>query len=498
MEQLALPELRGLVRYSDVERAAILAPCLRISAPSARLEACAAALTARLVADGYVNSRAYVDRSQPNALFIVEGILSEIRVNGQDTRLVERTRQQLASLQGQVLYLPSLERKLQELRLLRGVASVRGNLSRLGGDPANAAFSVTVEAAPSPWQGAFSLRNDGSNESGQARLLGALLKPDLLLDGDTLLLNGELDGTSDGEFGGLISSISYTLPLSESVSFTGALGYSRRNFIELPAPFDDLATRQYQFYGQFDWVLHNSLHQRWSLSAGLSYNRNATFFDGVPLNSGIDSADRLQAGFLQIGLNGSGRSGNLVWNANTSLLQGIAAFTPTNQLEELALVDQRPGEARALSGFLAASWTIAPSWQLNASTAGQISFSPLTSPMRFTVGSDAGLRGLPSQLISGDDGWLGSAEVAWTFWRNRRHTLQLVPFYGIGWVRTTFPDISFSDTVAAGGVFVRWLNGPNWDFELGWVEQFGTDDNAGSWQGWSLADGLYARVGFRF
>jgi hemolysin activation/secretion protein len=161
-------------------------------------------------------------------------------------------------------------------------------------------------------------------------------------------------------------------------------------------------------------------------------------------------------------------------------------------------VDQRPGEARALSGFLSASWPFAPGWQLNARTAGQIAFTPLTSPMRFTIGSDAGLRGLPSQLVSGDDGWLGSAEVAWTFWRNRRHALQLVPFYGIGWVRTKFPDISFSDTVAAGGVFVRWLNGPHWEFELGWVEQFGTDDNVGSWQGWTLADGLYAKVGFQF
>ncbi|MFO7629171.1 MAG: ShlB/FhaC/HecB family hemolysin secretion/activation protein, partial [Prochlorococcaceae cyanobacterium] len=281
-------------------------------------------------------------------------------------------------------------------------------------------------------------------------------------------------------------------------SFTGALGYSRRNLIELPEPLDDLATRQYQFFGQFDWVFHNSASQRWSLSAGLSDNRNTTFFDGVPLDSGIDSADQLQAGFLQLGVNGSGRSANLAWSAGASLLQGIAALTPSNQRQELAFVDQKPGEARALSGFLSASWAFAPSWQLTARTAGQLAFNPLTSPMRFSLGSDAGLRGLPSQLISGDDGWLGSAELAWTFWRDRRNALQLVPFYGIGWVRTEFPDVSFSDTVGAGGVFVRWLSGRNWEFDLGWVEQFSSDDNIGSWQGWSLADGLYAKVSFRF
>jgi hemolysin activation/secretion protein len=244
-------------------------------------------------------------------------------------------------------------------------------------------------------------------------------------------------------------------------------------------------------------VFHTSLHQRWSLFAGLNDKRNANFLNGQPLHSCIDSADRLRAGFLQIGLNGSGRAANGIWSSSASLLQGIAAFNPANQREGLALVDQRPGEAHALSGFLAASWNFASGCQLNAHTFGQIAFAPLPSPVRLTLGSDAGLRGLSSQLISGDDGWLGSAEISWTFWRIRSHVLQLLPFDGIGWVRTKFPDTTFSDTVAAGGGVVRWLSCSHWEFELGWVKPFASEDNLASWQGWSLADGLFAQAGFR-
>ena len=82
--------------------------------------------------------------------------------------------------------------------------------------------------------------------------------------------------------------------------------------------------------------------------------------------------------------------------------------------------------------------------------------------MQFTLGSDVGIRGLPGQLISGDSGF------------------------------------SFNDTVGAGGVLVRWLQGNQWSTELGWVNSFQTSDNPGPWTDWLLGKGLYAKVQFRF
>jgi len=57
---------------------------------------------------------------------------------------------------------------------------------------------------------------------------------------------------------------------------------------------------------------------------------------------------------------------------------------------------------------------------------------------------------------------------------------------------------SFSDTVGAAGVLVRWLQGPNWSAELGWVRSFQTNDNPGPWTDWLLGKGLYAKLQYRF
>jgi len=126
-------------------------------------------------------------------------------------------------------------------------------------------------------------------------------------------------------------------------------------------------------------------------------------------------------------------------------------------------------------------WAFAPSWQLQLRGGGQIAFRPLSSAMQFTLGSDVGIRGLPGQLISGDSGWLGSGELAWTFWQKRITALQLVPFLGAGGVTSSANGFSFNDTVGAGGVLVRWLQGNQWSTELGWVNSFQTSDNPGPW-----------------
>lgn len=118
--------------------------------------------------------------------------------------------------------------------------------------------------------------------------------------------------------------------------------------------------------------------------------------------------------------------------------------------------------------------------------------------MRFTLGSDVGLRGLPGQLVSGDSGWLSTAELAWTFWQNPHHSLQLVPFVGAGGIRTSIPGGRITDTVGSAGLLVRWQAEPAWVMELGWVDQFSTDDSDGPWNDWALGKGLYGRVQYRF
>ena len=497
-----LPVVEGLQRYSAEALHQILGPCAAIRDPAERLRRCAADLTAHLMRDGYVNTRVYVRPTPaPGSLLVVEGRIVEIRVITDDTWLQRRVQSLLAPLQGRVLHLPSLEQDLRLLARAPGIGQLRANLSRLGSDPAQGVLTVRMEGARLPWQGEVSIRNDGTSGSGDARAVATALKPDLISRGDLLLVYGEVDGTTAPRFGSLISSVSYTLPLAPRWNVTGAFGVSRRNLIELPAPADGFASTQVQGLGQLEWVMQDTLRQRWSLAAAFSGNRSNTFFNGSPLPVSEPASVRMPTnGYLRLGINGSGSGQQMAWNAGAFLLQGVAATTPADQRQELASVGLYPGEARALGALVGASWLLSPTWQLNVRAAGQVALAPLTSPMRFTLGSDTGLRGLPGQLVSGDNGWLGTAELVWTVWQKRQQAVQLVPFVGAGGVGTSLTSLNraTNDTVGSGGILARWLAGRAWTLELGWVNQFATQNNPGPWQNWALGQGLYGKVQYRF
>jgi hemolysin activation/secretion protein len=167
-------------------------------------------------------------------------------------------------------------------------------------------------------------------------------------------------------------------------------------------------------------------------------------------------------------------------------------------LNNLGFFGVNPGESRALGGIITNGWSLSRTLQLSLRAAGQISFNELTNDMGFSLGSDTGLRGLPGTLISGDDGWLASTELSWTFWQKDQNAFQLVPFIGMGGISTTRDDITISDTIGSGGMMLRWLNGQHWSVELGWIEQFNADNNTQIWDDWLLGNGLYGKVRFRF
>jgi len=499
-----LPAVAGPVPYTAQQLAAILQPCSLISPEAEKLRACAAALTSRLVLDGYVNTRVFVFADPPPArLQVVQGKVVELRVQGPDPRLNAKVRRWLAPTLGSSLHLPSLERTLQLLQRRPEIASVRSQLTRLGSDTSQAVLVVKVERASPAWQGDLNLRNDGSIGSGQARGTATLLRPSLLRQGDSLLFFGELDGSDTPQLGQASGSLSYTYPLGESVNLTGAFGSSWRKSIELPAPGNGFSTSQWQGLGQIEWLLRETLSQRWSAALAYSGNQSTNQLNGEDLPGFLPERLRQPSnGYIRFELNGSGSGSNLYWSGQLYGLQGLSAATPSQQLKELAYSDIVPGKANAVGTFLSLGWSFLPKLQLNLRGGGQVALHKLTDPMRFSLGADVGLRGLPGQLISGDNGWLGSAELGWTFWSRRNQALQLVPFIGAGGVSTTLQRQGFSDrfydNVGAGGVLVRWLAGQHWITEIGWVDQFSTENNDDVWNNWLLGNGLYAKLNYRF
>lgn len=495
-----LPQVRGLTVYSPEILISILERCRTIADPAERLNACAAALKARLEADGYLNTRVYTSSTPaPGVLDVVEGRIVELRVEGPDTWLNRRVSRLLSPLRGSVLRVSTVERDLQLLRRRPELAEVRGNLTRLGSDPSQAVLRVRVSPGVPDWNGELSARNDGSNGSGEFRGVASLARQSVLRRGDTLLLYGEANASDNADFGALISSLSYSFPFTDTVSLTGAFGYSRRNLVELPSPSDGFSTSQYQGLGQLEWVFRETLRDRWSVFAAYSGNRSNTYLNDRALPDILPEVTRApSSGYLRFGLSASSIANRAGWSGNVYLLQGVSAATPENQRRELAQVGIDPGQSTAMGGILSVGWAFAPRWQLNVRGAGQVAFRQLTSPMQFSIGSDVGLRGLPGQLVSGDNGWLGTAEVVHSFWQKGANVLQVVPFFGAGGISTSFPDLTITDTVGSGGVLVRWLSGNHWSLELGWVEQFEVNNNLGVWQDWLLGSGLYGKVQYRF
>jgi len=466
------------------------------------LNNCAAALTAQLVAKGYLNSRVIVDQlTNPARLELVEGRLVELRVQSSNAALARRVKAWLAPLQQGPLRVSLLEENLQKLRQRPDVAAVRGNLGRLGSDPAKAVLNITVEPAAQPIRGEINLRNDGNPGTGEARGVLGLSKIGLLQNSDQLLVFTEINTDREPEVGYALGSISYTANLNDQLSFTSALGFSRRNLIELKQPYHDLSYKQLQGYGQLNWNIIDGLNSQFYAFTGLSFNRNEVFLAGkpVPLNVGGDSNGLLRTGFIRTGLgfNNSGQS--LAWGGQLYGLQGIQGFSTPNQQLALAEVGIRPGEARAIGASLSGSWFVLPKLLISIRSAAQWAFNPLSSDMGFSIGSDSGLRGLPGQLVSGDSGYLGYIEAAYTLWKGGSNRLQLVPFIGAGGVERTRNSINLNDTAGAGGAFLRWQKSNHWSLELGWVEPFQTADKSLKlWKNWMLGDGLYSQIKVRF
>ena len=501
----ALPSVQGRTPYSPAQLDEILRGCTTVKGSVAAgregLKACAAALTARLMADGYINSRVFISPTPTGeGLEVVEGRIAEIRITCPDPQLTAMVRRKLRPLIGSVLHLPTLQRQLLLLKDQRGVGQVRGNLGKLGSDPTQAVLLLSLEAERLPWQGLIELRNDGDGGTGQWRSVATVLKNDLAIRGDTFLLYGEADGTSTPELGSGIGSISYTVPLSPNLTFTDSFGISRRQLVEATGILNSFSYRQLQNLAQLEWTFHDSLSDRWYAFAGLSANRNDGFINGssAPVVFGGGRDGWLSTGYLRAGLGFSSLQNRVGFSGSFYGLQGLAGMTNANQLSEMAAYGINPSQARALAGQLGMSWGLTDSVRFNLSVAGQLAFAPLTPDMTFSVGSNNGLRGLPGSLISGDSGLLGTAELNWTIWRRQQQAVQLVPFIGAGAVRSTRLSTTVNDGVGSGGLLARWIGGKHWVLDLGWVEQFSVDDNKGFWNNWLLDSGLYTKIQYRF
>ena len=500
-----IPLVVGHSPYSQSQLQSILQNCQQpkegIPRDQKDLLACAAALTARLTADGYSTSRVYILSDKDGAkLELVEGRIVEIHIRCRDGQLSAAVHRKLRSLIGNVLHLPTLERQLALLKNMPGIGQLRASISKLGSDPKQGILTLHVERKGPAWQGLIDVRNDGNSGTGQWRSVATVVKNDLALRGDTLLLYGEIDGSSTSELGSSVASISYTLPLGPQLKLSDSIGISRSQIIEGDRILRGISYRQLQNLIQLEWTIKDTLEQNVSVFAGLSASRLEGFLNdqSAPVVFGGGAQGWLSTGYIRAGVNFSSMQSRSTFAGSIYGLQGLADFNSDQQKLELSNWQINPNLSRAIASQLGFSWAVNKSIQFNLRGAAQLAFAPLTPDMSMTLGSNNGIRGLPGSIISGDSGLLGSAELNWSLWRGKHQAVQLVPFVGAGTVRSSRGSLALDDGVGAMGLLARWLAGSHTSLELGWVHQFSTDNNAGYWNNWLLGNGIYTKVQYRF
>ena len=493
------PEVIGETPYNNEQIQQILSGCGKANI-NATLNACAAQLTARLIQDGYVNSRVYsLKTPTPGALEVVLGTIAELRIKSEDEALQQQIQEQLTPLIGSVLHIPTLEKELARARR-RGAGTIKGGMGRLGSDPTKAVVNLTITPAePEPLNGDVALGNNGNVGSGEWRGVATLLQKGLIERGDTALLFLELNSDGDLELGSKVASLTYTYPLGDNWSVTGSFGVSYRRFVEFQKPAYNFSFRTLQGLLQLETTLQESENLTWTAAAAFSTNRSDSFKSGrsFPLVSGGGNDGWSHSGFLKLSTNVGGFTGPLFWNTNAYFSQGIAGVTLDEHLHNLDVAGIEPGKARAVGALTDIGLSLSPTTTINVRLAGQLAFSRLPGSMSFGLGSAVGLRGLPGSLIGGDSGYLATGEVVWTPWQKDEQKISLIPYLGIGGVHTATSVATLEDSIGVTGLIGRYQNG-RWEAELGWVDTFNSNDNPGLWNDWILGNGVYTKLRYSF
>mgnify|MGYP001340251261 FL=1 len=495
-----LPKIVGEdIPYSKNELKEILKDC-KEDEIATTLNSCASRLTAVLIQDGYVNSRVYtIIDEEKGTLEVIMGKVVELTVKSDNPIIKERAFSKLKDLIGKTLHTPELEKKFAEVRNIKNVGQISGNLGRLGSDPTKAVLNLTVDYMPSKWQREFSHRNDGSSGTGQWRNMGTFVKTDILKKGDTFIGMVEINNDQDIEIGSQTYSGTYTFPLENGFSSTNSISYSRSDFVEFE---DDLKTMRFDsltLLFQVDKSLVKKPNKNLSASFGLNISNSESFLTGVrtPLSAGSNPEGYVRTGYLKASLNYALIGESILNSGNISFQQGIAGISESFQLTDYAANGIYPGESRALGVSNSLVWTLSNNLGLNLNSSAQVALNSLISGMSFSVDGSSGLKGLPKSVASGDSGWLSDVELVFTSWAKEKKAIQILPFFGFGEVITDVQNTITKDSAGSYGLLLRYINSNN-VFEIGLANFIKTDDNTGTWNNWMLGDGIFSNLKFTF
>ena len=459
-------------------------------------------ITLRYQQDGYINTRVYSrNNEQSKELDIVEGRLVELRINGDDERLNQITTRKLEPLKNTVLNANEVQRALQLMQQLPGLSSIKGRLGRLGSDASQSSLIVKVDPKPGAFKGTINYDNYGKISAGENRTQAVLSKQSAFTTGDQWFLFSEKSWTGIPQTGSNTYSASYTNPISPTINATLSLGFSKSKPIEFDGVARDFRTNQYQITGLISKQLIDHYNQTLSIFGQYSYSRSNLYLSGKELPDVIPSLIRRpQSGYLKVGLNGTRINRHSIQSARIAFTQASAWSTPGDQIDALEQLDISPDRSRAIGGGLTSLFLLDHGIRIQTGIAAQKSLGRLVNSMRFQVGADSGLVGLPSSALGGEDGIQLTADAYIPITRLKGWQLAFKPLIGYAALASkTSSGTSRSSATVYGALLSASNPSRTISIDAGITGNILSNDQLDdAWSDWNLAQGLLLRTSIGF
>ena len=399
----------------------------------ADVAAARSAVTQLYLNEGYVTSDAIVPPQQVVdgvvEIQIVEGSLSEIVVNGTHRLNPGYVSSRIALGAAAPL---DVDRLVDRLQLLQRDPLIRTISADLQATPQPGTNRLVVDVVEANSFGVtYTLDNNRSPSVGTLRNQVRITEANLTGLGDSLSLGYTLTSGSDG------FDIDYTVPISpHDGTFKLAVNLSDNEVVE--EPFDVLEIDSDSDY--YELTLRHPLGQtpteEFALGLTASHQRSQTSLgidDIGPtrLSPGADDEGRTRVSALRFFQEWTQRSPEHVLAVRSQFNVGLDFLGAT--------VNDDAPDSRFFSWQGQAQWVraIGPDALLLLRGSTQLSADPLLSLEQLNLGGQSTVRGYRQNLLSTDNGVLGTVEVRLPLWRDRAEDrlLQITPFLdaGYGW-----------------------------------------------------------------
>jgi hemolysin activation/secretion protein len=481
-EQIELKgiEFEGNSAIPAAELEPLVAELLQRPVSFAQIQAAVEQITALYRARGYLLSQALLPRQSLAGgilrIQLMEGYIERVAVSPDDTALSRwLTGFMRPVVEQKPITLSRLERQILLAQSIAGltVETVLSPGSELGGTVLNLTTSRSVAS------GGLGLDNWVPPQLGDWRgSVNAGLNPFALGRPWALGLIGSTawpirDGLSNGVF-------TLSTPINSSgLQASASLSYSSTNSANLNTTGSPelLNTQGESWYGslalRYPLVLSRRSSVFASLQADLQNSTSDLYLDDVLIQN--SSTDKLRA--LRLRFDGAWAGNQSASQASLLISQGLPIWGATNGPDPVAELSNPYGSvsfttARINLAHQQRLGNASSPWQLNLKAEGQLSATPLPSAEQLGYGGPNYGRAFRSIYTLGDQGVLGSVEVAYSTppWRNL--VLQPYAFADVGYTslleaEPTVPADQTLSTVGLGlrinSVSTSWLS-----LDVGW------------------------------